>query len=370
MAFAMVVSTSALFLVLAGDKGKEANFSDIPDLENALIIQGLSMESDESPAEDENGRIFLDDSFDDSLKAGLPRGKKGGASSVTVNSKDPSKMLSDLHSKDRRWHVTRYTVRHSDNLWKISSRFQVPHRLIIRYNSICDPERLKPGKILDIPNRQGVAHKIRKGETVSGIAALYGTDTHSVLQANNVRPARLAAGKVLFIPDAVLPVVEKNRHDIYKEEKSIARRRKDAGGRTGNGKVEVCKGPGFLWPLTGRITSGFGSRIDPLSGHRGYHCGIDISAEPGTEIHAAADGTVIFSGWKGGYGNLVVVSHDDGYITVYAHNSRNCVDVNDHVEKGSLVALSGMSGAVTGAHLHFEIRKYLTPLNPLRMFKR
>ncbi|HSA15316.1 MAG TPA: M23 family metallopeptidase, partial [Spirochaetota bacterium] len=90
------------------------------------------------------------------------------------------------------------------------------------------------------------------------------------------------------------------------------------------------------------------------------------SAEEGTPIKAAAAGTVIFSDWKNGYGKVIVIRHDNGYISVYAHNSSNEVQKGDQVKSGDIVALSGSTGAVTGAHLHFEIRKYVTPLNPTR----
>lgn len=121
--------------------------------------------------------------------------------------------------------------------------------------------------------------------------------------------------------------------------------------------------------MRGKITSGFGTRRDPLSGKRRFHCGIDISANVGTPVRASAGGKVIFSGWKDGYGKVVILRHRGGYITVYAHNSKNNVRINDFVKRGTVIARSGMTGAVTGAHLHFEIRKYVTPLNPLRLLR-
>ncbi|HEY1406868.1 MAG TPA: M23 family metallopeptidase, partial [Spirochaetota bacterium] len=125
----------------------------------------------------------------------------------------------------------------------------------------------------------------------------------------------------------------------------------------------------FMWPLHGRITSGFGNRPDPFSGKRSFHNGVDISAEQGTPVKACADGEVIYSGWKEGYGNLVVVKHINGYVSVYGHNSVLKKEEGDIVKKGDVISLSGMTGAVTGAHLHFEIQKYQTPLNPIRMLK-
>ena len=96
---------------------------------------------------------------------------------------------------------------------------------------------------------------------------------------------------------------------------------------------------------------------------------MDIGAEIGTSVMASADGEAIFSGWKKGYGRVIILKHKDGYITVYAHNKKNIISTGDKVEKGEVIASSGMSGAVTGPHLHFEIRKYVTPLNPYRFLK-
>ncbi|HQP49609.1 MAG TPA: M23 family metallopeptidase, partial [Spirochaetota bacterium] len=83
----------------------------------------------------------------------------------------------------------------------------------------------------------------------------------------------------------------------------------------------------------------------------------------------SADGKVIFSGWKDIYGNMIILKHDDGFITVYAHNKKNLVSENDMVTRGDTIALSGMTGFVTGPHLHYEIRKHLTPLNPGRFLR-
>ena len=121
----------------------------------------------------------------------------------------------------------------------------------------------------------------------------------------------------------------------------------------------------FSWPARGRITSSFGNRRDPFTRTRRFHSGIDISLDPGTPIFAAANGTVIFSGWKEGYGNTVVLKHERGYITVYAHNSSNGVPEGETVKQGQQIALSGMTGLATGPHLHYELYRNGTPVNPL-----
>ncbi len=122
----------------------------------------------------------------------------------------------------------------------------------------------------------------------------------------------------------------------------------------------------FIWPLatSGTISSRFGPRWGRM------HYGVDIAAPRGTAIRAADSGVVRTSGRQGGYGNLVVLEHSGGYTTYYAHNSRNLVSVGQRVEKGDTIALVGSTGNSTGNHVHFEIRKGGTPINPLNYFTR
>lgn len=95
-----------------------------------------------------------------------------------------------------------------------------------------------------------------------------------------------------------------------------------------------------------------------------FHKGLDIAVAYGSDIHAAATGTVIFSGQKGGYGNCVIISHGNGLATLYGHLSQLLVKTNDHVEVGDIIAKSGNSGRSTGPHLHYEVHKNNTPVNP------
>lgn len=119
-----------------------------------------------------------------------------------------------------------------------------------------------------------------------------------------------------------------------------------------------------LYPATGRVTSRFGYRSDPITGRKTFHDGYDIASSYGTPIYATADGVVTFSGRNGGYGNEVIINHGNGFETVYAHNSKNIVDKGDFVRKGQVVAYMGSTGRSTGSHLHYEVRKYGTPVNP------
>jgi len=107
-------------------------------------------------------------------------------------------------------------------------------------------------------------------------------------------------------------------------------------------------------PLQGRITSPVGLRSDPIDGRLRHHNGLDIAAPSGTPVKPVAPGTVIFSGWKSGYGNTVILDHNNGMITVYAHHANNSVSEGATVDSDTVIAHSGSSGRSTGPHLHFE----------------
>lgn len=117
-------------------------------------------------------------------------------------------------------------------------------------------------------------------------------------------------------------------------------------------------------PVNGRISSHFGMRTDPIRGGKNFHSGLDISANPGDEVRATADGVVSFSGWNGGSGNLVVLEHGHGFSTFYAHNKMNVVKVGQKVKGGEVIAYIGSTGSSTGPHVHYEIWKDGKPVNP------
>lgn len=117
-------------------------------------------------------------------------------------------------------------------------------------------------------------------------------------------------------------------------------------------------------PVRGRISSKFGNRRHPRSQDYKHHAGIDIVARLGSPVVATADGRVVFSGVREGYGKVVVVDHGFGYQTVYAHNSRLSVPVGVRVVRGQQIAHVGATGHTTGAHLHYEVRKNGVPVDP------
>ncbi len=118
-------------------------------------------------------------------------------------------------------------------------------------------------------------------------------------------------------------------------------------------------------PVTGRITSQFGTRRDPIHGHRRFHRGLDIAAPRGTPIEAAAEGTVVFAGRQRGYGNTVIIEHADGRRTRYAHAQTLQVQAGETVEAGQEIATVGSTGRATGPHVHFEVIEDGKRVNPL-----
>ena len=127
---------------------------------------------------------------------------------------------------------------------------------------------------------------------------------------------------------------------------------------TGVDANELC----FAWPVEGVVTSHFGSARPGRQ-----HGGIDIVAETGTEVRAAAPGQVRFSGWMRGYGRIVVIAHKGGYETAYAHHSKNRVKPGDWVDRWEVIGEVGDSGNARGPHLHFEIRKRGRAVDPVAL---
>ncbi|MCP5154082.1 MAG: LysM peptidoglycan-binding domain-containing protein [Ectothiorhodospiraceae bacterium] len=249
-----------------------------------------------------------------------------------------------------------------ETLLGLAGRYGVAAGAIAEANGIDDPRRLRAGQTLRIPGtpRSEVVsaptvsaavsgaeavkvaarveptaisepasqtpvqrvHVVRRGDTVLGIAQRYGVSPSTLSRANRISdPRRLRAGQRLVIPGRVPPAI--------------------AAARLGGGT--------FVWPLANyRVTSEFGSR-------RGRHLGIDLWAPRGTAIHAAADGVVQFSGWRRGYGRVVVLQHPTGVRTLYAHNTANLVRHGQRVRQGEVVATVGRSGKASGNHVHFEV---------------
>jgi murein DD-endopeptidase MepM/ murein hydrolase activator NlpD len=119
-----------------------------------------------------------------------------------------------------------------------------------------------------------------------------------------------------------------------------------------------------LWPVVGRLLSGYGKRDDPFAGEQIFHTGVDISAAQGTPVRVAADGIVVSAEWFGGYGKLIIVDHGHGMRTYYAHLSRMDVLPGQEVRLGQIIAATGATGRVTAPHLHYEVRIGGNAVNP------
>jgi murein DD-endopeptidase MepM/ murein hydrolase activator NlpD len=120
------------------------------------------------------------------------------------------------------------------------------------------------------------------------------------------------------------------------------------------------------WPCSGHLTSHFGRRLDPFQHvFQEVHLGLDIANGAGTPIRATADGVVRVASWKNGYGNVVVLEHDCGFETRYAHNSRLLVHVGERVKRGQVLSLMGATGRASGPHCHYEVWRYNQRKNPI-----
>jgi murein DD-endopeptidase MepM/ murein hydrolase activator NlpD len=190
---------------------------------------------------------------------------------------------------------------------------------------------------------RAVYHQVRRGETLDRIGRAYGIPYQEIARANDIRDAsRIEVGQRLLIPNA----------------KHVVAILPPAPG--GHSNLRPADPPKLAWPLpNGTVTSGFGPRNGT------FHDGIDIAAPVGAAVRAAADGEVAYSSTLPGYGNVIILRHERGYATVYAHNQRHHVKNGQTVRRGQLIAEVGRSGRTTGPNLHFEVRKENIAKNPL-----
>ena len=213
-------------------------------------------------------------------------------------------------------------------------------------------------------------HVVRNGESVSRIAAHYRVPRQRVIDANRLaRPDALRVGQRLVVPgcDEGRPARSATAAAIPQPDGSLIAR---VGPRQVPTRLYLDvpafgeAGIDFVWPVIGPVVSSVGRR------RSGWHAGIDIRAEAGTPVYAAAPGTVYFSGWAKAYGRVVMIEHMNNFMTIYAHNRQNMVDVGDAVEAGTMIASVGRSGRATAHHLHFEIRHDGMVYNPLFLLPR
>ncbi len=205
-----------------------------------------------------------------------------------------------------------------------------------------------------------IEHEVQRGETLGAIAKKYKVTVASLVIANRLRGprAKLQAGQrlVVVLRSGTAPTLRARRGPVD-EPLPVS---------PVLGVPDFEDAPSFQWPVTGPVSSTFGRR------NRTWHRGVDILAEPGTPIVASAAGVVIASGFEPRYGQRVKIEHEGGFVTLYAHNERNLVEVGQEVLTGQVIAVVGRTGRATAEHVHFEIRYdgrvynplYLLPLPP------
>ena len=234
--------------------------------------------------------------------------------------------------------VSVYVVRPGDTLSRVAQMFQVSVNTIVWANDLPRASAIQAGQVLVILPISGVRHAIAKGDTLASIAKQYHGDVSEIAQYNDLDfNATLIVGETLIIPDG-----------------------EETPPPPGVGQPRPIRGGGpsyagyYLRPIRGGVKT---------QGLHGYN-GVDLAVAAGEPIYAAAAGRVIISrasGWNGGYGNYIVIKHDNGTQTLYAHNQSNIVSVDQTVARGQIIGYVGSTGRSTGPHVHFEIRGAKNP---------
>ena len=265
----------------------------------------------------------------------------GGAEIAIVDSvalessRGESEVFVDL-GKSGTGQISVYVVRKGDTLSEIAEMFGVSTNTIVWANNI-KASSIKEGQELVILPISGVRHVVKSGDTVKSLATKYKADFDEILSYNGLAAnAKIKPGDIVVIPDGVISATQT----------SLA---KTSGLQT----YPVYSGF-YLRPIVG------GRKTQGIHGNNG----VDLAAPTGVPILASADGKVIVSragGYNGGYGTYVVISHANGTQTLYAHMSKDNVSVGQSVEQGQVIGTVGSTGKSTGPHVHFEVRGAKNP---------
>ncbi|MBA4131334.1 MAG: peptidase M23 [Hyphomicrobium sp.] len=244
-----------------------------------------------------------------------------------------------------------YTIKAGDSLYNVARQNKVKLDDLQRYNGIADVRRVKPGTVLKIPGVAGAVMAEAPATPTSAPALTPPAQPPVTANAPSV-PMEPAA------PSATPKILNSGAND---EKKVAALDPGTAAAVTNPAPASGSVADGKLrWPAKGRIIAGFGPRSDGT-----HNDGINISVPNGTDIHAAETGSVAYAGSElKGYGNLILVRHDNGLVTAYAHASEILVKRGDRVNRGQVIAKAGKTGAVDQPQLHFEVRRDQTPVDP------
>lgn len=226
--------------------------------------------------------------------------------------------------------LKKHIVVPGENLSVIAETYLIDVETLLAANPDVS-ETIYPGDELIVLPEKGVLHITESDDTLWRIAQIYGVPVESILAANGRQGDQLDVGERIFIP----------------------------GGRS---SPQVSRGISarFVWPVNGELSSFFGYRWGRL------HGGVDIAADSGVVVRAARAGRVVFAGWRGGYGNAVIIEHGQGYSTLYGHLSDYQVEGGQNVATAQTIGYVGSTGNSSGPHLHFEVRLEEQPYNPLQ----
>lgn len=275
-----------------------------------------------------------------------PNRAKGGGditivgSTALLSEDGPAGTALDVEEKTESGHISVYVVRPGDNLSTIAKLFGVTKNTILWANDIKGGV-IQPGQTLVILPVSGLTHTVVKGDTIKSIAKKYKADEDEIAQYNLLDDdAKLAIGDKIIVPDGEISVV------APKISKVTNPWRKNSAGPTISGY--------YMRPIAG------GTKTQGLHGYNG----VDLANFRGAPILASAAGAVIISrsgGWNAGYGNYIVIQHDNGTQTLYAHLSKNLVSAGQNLAQGQVIGEMGSTGKATGVHLHFEVRGAANP---------
>ncbi len=314
---------------IGGDEvsAKSIDNSSTSNSQNIMLLEA-AVNSDPNPHKNDTGAILA---YNNALSAEI----------------GPQGTVSELENRVST-NISIYTVREGDSVSKIAQMFDVSVNTIIWANELGKNPTIEEGQTLVILPISGIKYTVKKGDTIKGIIYRYKANIDEVLQYNNLNlSSKLNPGDIIVIPDAEpyitnTPKIIKNRTNEIVEN-----------------KPHDTNGPYYPGYYIKPVNDGYESQ-----GLHGYNA-VDLAANIGTPIHAAASGRVISSisngAWNGGYGNYVIISHNNGTQTLYAHNLKNFVKTGDYVEQGMMIAKVGITGHTTGPHVHFEIRGARNP---------
>ena len=287
-----------------------------------------------------------------------------------------------------------YKVKKKDTIPAIAKRYGIKQDTILMNNKDALNNKMKVGDTITFPSIDGLYYKLEKNDTLAKIAKKYGISVVDIVDYNNINPKKLKAGSTIFLKGVTLQkykdvegrliAAQQAKEDKKKnKEKEKEKPEKPPKGAKGSapppppppqddddgGRSAAYSGAGFAYPVRyAGVSSPFGNRYHPVLKRYILHTGVDLVAKY-VPLRAAKSGVVTFAGNMSGYGKIIIIRHDNGYETRYAHLSVISTNVGEHVNQGDLIGKTGNSGRTTGAHLHFEVRQNGVPKNPMKYLR-